>query len=50
MAVSSEDILQISALRLNDGKKIFAEIDTSNQLSIIDEEQDRKGFVIEKLN
>jgi len=50
MTVSSDDVIQLSALRFSDGKKVFCQIDEKGNLTTIDEEQDKKGIVMERLD
>lgn len=50
MDVDDNDILQISALRLSDGKKIIAEINGSNVLKIIDEETNQEVQYLKRLD
>lgn len=50
MDVDDNDVLQISALRFSDGKKIIAEINAENEFQIIEEENDREVISLERLN
>lgn len=50
MTASSDDIIQLSALRFSDGKKVFCQIDETGSLTTIDEEQNKKGIVLERLD
>lgn len=50
MSADNDDNLQISALRFSDGKKIIAEINAQNELTIIDEEQDKEAIYLQRLN
>ena len=50
ISVDANDKLQFSALRLKDGKKIFAEISKEGTLKIINEEINRKATVLERIN
>jgi hypothetical protein len=50
ISVDDNDKLQFSALRLKDGKKIFAEISKEGTLKIINEEINRKATVLERIN
>lgn len=46
MSVSNDEVLQISALRFSDGKKIIAQ----NEFTLIDEEQDKEVMYLQRLN
>lgn len=48
--VDNNDNLQFSALRLKDGKKIFAEINKEEKFKITNEEINKKALVIERLD
>lgn len=50
MTVSANDIIQLSALRFSDGKKVFCQIDETGSLTIIDEEQNKEGIALERLD
>lgn len=50
MDVDDNDILQISALRLGDGKKVIAEINASNVFKIIDEETNQEAQYLKRLD
>lgn len=48
--VNNEDKVQFSALRLKDGKKIFAEINKEGTLNNVNEEINQKAIVLERIN
>ena len=50
ISVDADDKLQFSALRLKDGKKIFAEISKEGTLKTINEEINKKATVLERIN
>src|SRR5690606_20081814 len=50
MSVDNNEILQISALRFSDGRKIIAEIDAQGTFTVIDEEQDKEALYLQRLN
>lgn len=50
ISVSASDVIQFSGLRFSDGKKVFCEIDANGNLTTIDEEQNREGTVLFRLN
>ncbi|MCV9931371.1 hypothetical protein OIU80_03675 [Flavobacterium sp. LS1R47] len=50
ISVDANDKLQFSALRLKDGKKIFAEINKEGALKTTNEEINRKATVLERIN
>jgi hypothetical protein len=50
MTVSNDDIIQFSGMRFLDGKKIFGEINANGSLTILDEEKDKIGIVLQRLD
>jgi hypothetical protein len=50
MAVSSDDVVTFSALRLSDGKKVFIKIDSSGNESVINEELNVKAISLVPIN
>lgn len=50
LSVDSHDVLQLSALRFSDGKKIIAQIDSNGVFSIVDEEIDKEATLLQRLN
>lgn len=50
ISVDADDKLQFSALRLKDGKKIFAEISKEGTLKTINEEINKKATILERIN
>ena len=50
MVVDANDLLQFSALRFSDGKKILAQIDSNGVFTILDEEQNKPATILQRLN
>lgn len=50
LAVSDDEIVQMSALRFSDGKKIIAEFNAEGVFSIVDEESDKVAVALQRLN
>jgi hypothetical protein len=48
--VDDNDTVLFSGLRFKDGKMIFAEIDSEGNLTVVDEELDRKATMLQRLN
>jgi hypothetical protein len=50
MSVDENDLLQISALRYSDGKKILAQIDNGGVFTVLDEETNQAATILQRLN
>lgn len=50
MNVSTDDVVQLSAMRFSDGKKIVAEISATGTLTVVSEELDAPAIVLQRLN
>jgi len=50
MSVSKDDVLQFSGLRFSDGKKVFAQVNATNALSILNETAGMQATVLQRLN
>ncbi|MDI6402092.1 hypothetical protein QLX67_08805 [Balneolaceae bacterium ANBcel3] len=50
MAVSNEDLLSFSALRMQDGKRVVGQVNAGGSLEILDEDMDADVIVLERIN
>ncbi|MBT1689561.1 hypothetical protein [Dawidia soli] len=50
MNVSADDVVQFSAMRFSDGKKIVAEISAAGALTVVSEELEAAAIVLQRLN
>ena len=50
MSIGSNDVLQISALRFSDGKRILAQIDSNGIFTVIDEALDKEVIILQRLD
>lgn len=50
MNVSADDVVQFSAMRFSDGKKIVAEISAAGVLTVVSQELDATAIVLQRLN